>query len=95
MFVDMMKLIKINLFKKMMSKSFPDINFREKIYMKKENPEINIEYIKKLLSLIYDKNIINKNFEKIKQPDKIEPLNENKLKQLPVWSQKVQKEDKR
>ena len=61
----------------MMSKSFGNIEFREKIYMKKENPELNIEYIKKLLCLIYDKDIINKNFENIKEPEKLDILDEN------------------
>ena len=94
-FEDMMRLFKISFFKKMMSKSFGNIEFREKIYMKKENPELNIEYIKKLLCLIYDKDIINKNFENIKEPEKLDILDENKSKQLPIWSQKVIKEDKK
>ena len=95
LFEYVMQFFKVSFFKKMMLKSFDKINYREKIYMKKENPEINIEYIKKLLCFIYDKNIINKYFENIKQPDRIEPINENKLKQLPLWSKKVPKEEKR
>ena len=41
---------------------------REKIYMKREHPEISLEYIKTLLIKIYDKEIILKKFENWNQP---------------------------
>ena len=90
---DFIKLGDIKLFKIIREKSFPKIELREKIYMKKKYPEISLEYIKQLLIKIYDEEIITKNFGNTKQKDRI-ILDENKKKHFPLWAQKLKKEDK-
>lgn len=56
-------MFKIKMVKNQMKKGFLLIKQREKIYMKREHPEISLEYIKTLLIKIYDKEIILKKFE--------------------------------
>ena len=80
--------------KSQMKKGFPPIKQREKIYMKREHPEISLEYIKTLLIKIYDKEIILKNFENSNQPER-EPLDEKIKAELPLWAQKLKKEEKK
>ena len=91
---ELFKLFKIKMFKNQMKKGFPAIKQREKIYMKREHPEISLEYIKSLLMKIYDEQIILKNFENTKQPER-EPLDENIKLGLPLWGQKLKKEEKK
>jgi hormone-sensitive lipase len=62
--------------------------------MRRNYPEISLEYIKSLLSKIYGEEIINKNFGRTTQK-KREKLDENKIKLLPLWAKKVNKEDKK
>ena len=88
------KLFKIKMVKNQMKKGFPHIKQREKIYMKREHPEISLEYIKSLLMKIYDEETILKNFENTKQPER-EPLDENIKAGLPLWAQKLKKEEKK
>ena len=88
------KMLKIKIVKNRMLKAYPQIKLREKIYMKREQPEISLDYIKSLLMKMYDKDTIEKNFEGIKQP-KREILDENILSQLPLFAQKLKKEDKK
>ena len=92
-FLDFMKLGDIKMFKTIREKSYPKITVREKIYMKKEYPEISLDYIKQLLIKIYGKEIIEKNFGKTKQKDRI-ILDKTLIKNFPKWSQKVPKEYK-
>ena len=47
--------------------------------MRRDYPEISLEYIKSLLSKIYGEEIINKNFGNTKQNERI-PLDEKKSK---------------
>ena len=95
MFEEFMKLGKMKLFRMVRDKMYPKIQFREKVYLKKEYPEINLEYIRNLLIKIYDEEIINKNFpENIKQPDH-EILDENLKINMPIWARKLKKEDKK
>ena len=70
-FLYFMKLGDIKIFKTIREKSYPKIAVREKIYMKKEYPEISLDYIKQLLIKIYGKDIIEKNFANTKQKDRI------------------------
>ena len=88
------KLLKMKMVKNQMKKGFPPIKQREKIYMKCEHPEISLEYIKSLLIKIYDKDIILKNFENSNQPER-ELLDENIKTGLPLWAQKLKKEEKK
>jgi hypothetical protein len=92
-FLDFMKLGDIKMFKTIREKSYPKITVREKIYMKKEYPEISLDYIKQLLIKIYGKEIIEKNFGNTKQKDRI-ILDKTLIKNFPKWSQKVPKEYK-
>ena len=87
-------LTKIRMFKNIMAKDFPPIKLREKVYMKREFSEISLEYIKKLLMKMYDKETILKNFENTVQPER-EVLDEKVKSELPLWSSKVKKEDKK
>ena len=91
---EVFKLLKIKMVKNQMKKGFPPIKQREKIYMKREHPEISLEYIKSLLMKIYDEETILKNFENTNQPER-EPLGENIKSGLPLWAQKLKKEEKK
>ena len=93
LFLDFLKLGNNKLFKTFMLKSYQKIQVREKIYMKKEYPEISLEFIKNLLIKIYGKEIIEKNFGNTKQKERF-VLDKNKLKNIPIWAQKVPKEYK-
>ena len=75
-------------------KSYPKINFRKKIYMKRNYPEISLNYIKSLLSKIYGEEIISKNFGRTTQKKRPE-LDEAKKASLPLWAYKVNSEDKK
>ena len=92
-FLDFMKLGDIKMFKTIREKTYPKITVREKIYMKKEYPEISLDYIKQLLIKIYGKEIIEKNFGNTKQKERI-ILDKTLIKNFPKWSQKVPKEYK-
>ena len=92
-FLDFIKLNNIKLFKTLRERSFPKIAVREKIYMKKEYPEISLEYIKNLLINIYGKEIIERNFGNTKQKERIK-LEDKLLQSFPTWAQKVPKEYK-
>ena len=91
---EMIKLGRKKIIKVVYEKSYPKIAFRQKIYMRREYPEISLEYIKILLSKIYGSEIISKNFGNTKQNKRIE-LNPEKKAKLPLWSKKVNKEDKK
>ena len=92
-FLDFVKLGDIKLFRTIREKAYPKIAVREKIYMKKEYPEISLEYIKNLLIKIYGKEIIEKNLGNTKQKERIK-LDEKLLQNFPTWVQKVPKEYK-
>ena len=91
---EMIKLGRKKIIKVVYAKSYPKIAFREKIYMRRDYPEISLEYIKSLLSKIYGEEIINKNFGNTKQNERI-TLDEKKKASLPLWSKKVIKDDKK
>jgi acetyl esterase/lipase len=91
--LDFIELSNIKLFKKIRERAYPKIELREKIYMRKDYPEITLEYIKTLLMKIYGNEIITKNFGDAKQKERI-ILDENKRKNFPLWAQKLNKEDK-
>ena len=80
------------LLKKVRQRFLPKITFKQKIYMKKELPEINLEYIKSLLIKLYGKEVIEKNFGDTKQPEREKLPN---LEKMPLWGKKIKKEDKK
>jgi len=89
-----LKLLKIKAVKTLMGMNYPKIAFREKIYMKKEYPEITLDYIKSLLIKLYGEEIITKNFGDSKQPER--PKFDEKIKEkMNLWEQKLKKEDKK
>ena len=89
-----LKLLKIKAVKTLMGMNYPKIAFREKIYMKKEYPEITLDYIKSLLIKLYGEEIIIKNFGDSKQPER--PKLDEKIKEkMNLWEQKLKKEDKK
>ena len=90
-----LKMFKNKMIKNLFMRRFPKIVMREKIYMKREHPEISLEYIKSLLMKIYDKDIILKNFEDTHQPERA-ILDEKIKNEIPIWtSQKLKKEEKK
>ena len=89
-FIDLAKIGNYPLIKTIRMSGYPKIAVREKIYMKRKYPEISLELIKNLLCKIYDKEIIEKNFENVKQNDR-EELDENLLKNFPNWAKEVPK----
>ena len=91
---EMIKLGRKKIIKVVYEKKYPKIAFREKIYMRRDYPEITLEYIKNLLSKIYGEEIISKNFGETKQKKSTE-LDLDKKSTLPLWSKKVIKEDKK
>ena len=91
---EMIKLGRKKIVKVVYEKSYPKIAFREKIYMRRDYPEISLLYIKSLLSKIYGEEIISKNFGKTVQK-KREDLDENKRKILPLWTKRVTKDVKK
>lgn len=91
---EMIKLGKKKIIKVVYEKFYPRIAFREKIYMRREYPEITLEYIKSLLSKIYGTETINKNFGNTKQKERIE-LDLEKKSKLPLRAKKVNHEDKK
>jgi hormone-sensitive lipase len=91
---EMIKLGKKKLIKVVYEKRYPTITFREKIYMRRDYPEITLDYIKSLLTKIYGDDIISKNFGNTKQKERIKLDPEVKSK-LPLWAKKVNKNDKK
>ena len=91
---EMIKLGRKKIIKVVYEKRYPKITFREKIYMRREYPEITLEYIKSLLSKIYGNDIISKNFGNTKQKERIE-LDPEIKSTLPLWAKKVNKIDKK
>ena len=91
---EVLKMFKNKMVKTVMSKNFPKIAVREKVYMKREQPEITLEYIKTLLMKIYDKDTILKNFGEVQQPGR-EPLDDEIKNKMSIWAQKLKKEEKK
>ena len=82
---------KNKLLKKIMAKTYPSINFRKKLYLKKEFKEINLNYIRELLDFLNGKIVAKKdknNFENF-----IEISEENKVK--PLYYEKIEKAEKK
>ena len=48
----LMNIVNWPIFKKLVERDFQKINYRKKIYVKKEYPDISLDYIQKLLKLM-------------------------------------------
>ena len=82
---------KNKLLKKLMIKTYPNITFRKKLYLKREYKEININYINELLDFLNGK--INAKTEKNTVENLIEIADENKDK--PLYYEKIEKAEKK
>ena len=82
---------KNKLLKKIMAKTYPSINFRKKLYLKKEYKEINLKYIEELLDFLNGKLEAKKERNSI--VNLIEISEENKLK--PLYYEKIEKSEKK
>ena len=89
--MEVMELRKNKLFKNLMSKTYPNIKFRRKLYLKREFKEINLNYIQELL------NYLNGKIEQKKDKNTFENLleisEENKGK--PLYYEKIEKTEKK
>ena len=77
--------------KKILSKTYPNINFRKKLYLKREFKEINLKYIGELLEFLAGKTETKK--EKKLFENFIEISEENKPK--PLYYEKIEKVEKK
>ena len=88
--VDVLKLQKNKLLKKIMIQTYPSVTFRRKLYLKKEYKKIDINYINELLDFLNGK-------KSAKSGNKLENLldssEENKNK--PLYYEKIEKEEKK
>ena len=82
---------KNKLLKKILSKTYPKINFRKKLYLKREFKEIDLNYIGELLDFLNEKKEAKK--EKISIDNLIEISEENKSK--PLYYEKIEKTEKK
>ena len=82
---------KNKLLKKIMAKTYPSINFRKKLYLKKEFKEINLNYIGELLDFLNGKIEAKKDKKSIE--NLIEISEENKPK--PLYYEKIEKTEKK
>ena len=89
--MDVMKMKKNKLLKKLMIQTYPNITFRKKLYLKKEQKEINLNYINELLDFLNGK--IGPKTEKNQIENLLEISNENKDK--PLYYEKIEKNEKK
>ena len=89
--MDVMNMKKNKLLKKLMIKTYPNITFRKKLYLKREYKEINLNYINELLDYLNGK--INAKTEKNSVENLIEISDENKDK--PLYYEKIEKTEKK
>ena len=82
---------KNKLLKKIMAKTYPSINFRKKLYLKREFKPITLNYIGKLLDFLNGKLEAKK--EKNSIENLIEISDENKAK--PLYYEKIEKTEKK
>ena len=89
--VDVLKMQKNKLLKKVMTQTYPNVTFRRKLYLKKEYKEINVNYINELLDFLNGK--INAKSQINSVESLIEMSEENKNK--PLYYEKIEKEEKK
>ena len=89
--MDVFKMKKNKLLKKLMVQTYPSITFRKKLYLKREYKEINLDYINELLDFLSGK--IEPKEEKNTVDSLIYVAEENKDK--PLYYEKIAKEEKK
>ena len=89
--IDILKLKKNKMVKKITAQTYPSIAFRRKLYLKREYKEINLDYINELLNFLNGKT--NAKSEKNSIENLIELSEENKSK--PLYYEKIEKKEKK
>lgn len=89
--VEVLKMNKNKILKKLMVQTYPSVTFRKKLYLKKEYKEINLDYINELLNFLNGK--ISSKTEKRLPENLIEMSEENKPK--PLYYEKIEKLEKK
>lgn len=87
--IDVLKMNKNKLLKKLMVQTYPSITFRRKLYLKREYKEINLNYINELLDFLNGK--INAKSENNLVENLISDENKNK----PLYYEKIEKSEKK
>ena len=83
--MEVLKMNKNKILKKLMIQTYPSVTFRRKLYLKKEYKEINLDYINELLNFLNGK--ISSKTEKRLPENLIEMSEENKPK--PLYYEKI------
>ena len=88
--VDVLKLQKNKLLKKIMIQTYPSVTFRRKLYLKKEYKKIDINYVNELLDFLNGKKSpkLENNLENL-----LDSSEEKKSK--PLYYEKIEKEEKK
>ena len=89
--MDVLKMNKNKILKKLMVQTYPNVTFRRKLYLKKEYKEINLDYINELLNFLNGKTS-GKTEQKLPE-NLMEMSEENKAK--PLYYEKIEKIEKK
>ena len=89
--MEVLKMNKNKILKKLMIQTYPSVTFRRKLYLKKEYKEINLDYINELLNFLNGK--ISSKTEKRSPQNLIEMSEENIPK--PLYYEKIEKPEKK
>ena len=89
--MDVLRMQKNKLLKKLLIQTYPSVTFRRKLYLKKEFKEINVNYIDELLDFLNGK--INSKNGNNSMENLIEMSEENKNK--PLYYEKIEKNEKK
>ena len=89
--LELEKMRKNKLLKKIMAKTYPSINFRKKLYLKREYKPIDLKYIGELLDFLNGKILAKKGKNHI--DNLIQISEENKHK--PLYYEKIEKTEKK
>ena len=89
--VDVLKMQKNKLLKKLMTQTYPNVTFRRKLYLKKEYKEITVDYINELLDFYFGNK--SAKTENNSVDNLIQISEENKEK--PLYYEKIEKNEKK
>ena len=96
MTTELMLMVKWPIFKKLTEREFPSIKYRKKFYIKKEYPDITLEYIQNLLKLMGNKYIDVSNIkQEIIYKNKEDIINNKNIKKDELYTIKPKKELKK
>ena len=96
MTTELMLMVKWPIFKKLTERDFPSIKYRKKFYIKKEYPDITLEYIQNLLKLMGNKYIDVSNIkQEIIYKNQEDIINNKNIKKDELYTIKPKKELKK